>query len=60
MFFDDNTWWIMAVGSVLTLLAVSLFGYANNRLDTKCRAAGGQIIVYTDNLGHACAYPASK
>jgi hypothetical protein len=59
---NNNTTWFevfvtLGAGIVLLLISVGLLSLTNPRIEAKCVAKGGQVIVRPGNVS-SCLYPA--
>ena len=59
---NNNTTWFevfvtLGAGIVLLLISVGLLSVTNPRIEAKCAAKGGQVIVRPGNVS-SCLYPA--
>jgi hypothetical protein len=59
---NNNTSWFevfvtLGTGIFLLLIAVGMLSITNPKLETKCQAAGGQVLVRPGHLS-SCLYPA--
>ena len=59
---NNNTTWFeifvtLGVGIVLLVFAAGLLALTNPKVEAKCQAAGGQILVRPGHVS-ACLYPA--
>jgi hypothetical protein len=61
---NNNTTWFevfitLGAGIILLVFAAGLLALTNPRLETKCQAAGGQVLVRPGNVS-SCLYPVKK
>jgi len=61
---NNNTTWFevfvtLGAGIFLLLIAAGMLSVTNPRLETKCAAKGGQVLVRPGQIS-SCLYPANK
>jgi len=61
---NNNTTWFeifvtLGAGLVLILIAAGMLSLTNPRLEAKCQAAGGQVLVHPGQIS-SCLYPANR
>ena len=60
---NNTTWFLIFVtlgaGIVFLLIAAGMLSITNPRVEAKCQAAGGQVLVRPGNVS-SCLYPVNK
>ena len=61
---SNNTTWFqifvtLGAGIVFLLIAAGMLSITNPRVEAKCQAAGGQVLVRPGNVS-SCLYPVNK